>query len=198
MDEEQPTPLIVTHGLSGSGKSRLAAQLLQTMGAVCVRSDVERQHLMNTGAIGIEDRYTSAGIDRTYRALAGHARTIIECGYPAIVDASFLKRNHRMTFLELSRELDVPFVILSLHAPQPILEARIVKRQAEANDASEATVDVLRQQRETMDALDAEERKLAMTVSSDAAADVPMIARRLLGARPAPRHRRLQAIRDEH
>jgi hypothetical protein len=49
-----------------------------------------------------------------------------------------------------------------------------------------------------MDALDAEERKLAMTVSSDAAADVPMIARRLLGARPAPRHRRLQAIRDEH
>jgi uncharacterized protein len=198
MDEEQPTPLIVTHGLSGSGKSRLAAQLLQTMGAVCVRSDVERQHLMSTGATGIEDRYTSAGIDRTYRALAGHARTIIECGYPAIVDASFLKRHHRMTFLELSRELDVPFVILSLHAPQPILEARIVKRQAEASDASEATVDVLRRQRETMDALDAEERKLAMTVSSDAAADVPMIARRLLGARPAPRHRRLQAIRDEH
>lgn len=193
------TSLIITHGLSGSGKSWLSEQLLQVLGAICVRSDVERQRLAKTGKLSTKELYTTAGIDRTYRALARRARTIIECGYPVIVDATFLKHHHRSRFLELARELGIPFVILCLHAPAGLLEARIVKRQSEASDASQATLDVLQRQREEMEALNTEERELAMDVSSDGNADVALIAERILRGRPAPWRRRLdQTNHDEH
>jgi hypothetical protein len=197
--ERARTPLIITHGLSGSGKSRLAQRLLQVVGAVCVRSDVERQRLVREGIIRADTRYTCDDIDKTYRALAGRARAIVECGYPAIVDATFLKHHHRVRFLELARELDAPFVILSLHAPAAILEARIVERQARANDASEATLEVLHRQREGMDDLDDEERKATIAVSSDEEADVALLARNILSTAPALRRRRLaKTVRDPH
>ena len=192
-------PLVITHGLSGSGKSHLSATLLQALGAVCVRSDVERQRLVGAGKIRAAELYTTAGIDRTYRALALRARTIVECGYPAIVDATFLKRRQRMRFLELARELGAPFVILSLNAPMETLEARVARRQAEATDASEATVDVLRGQRTTMDELSNEEREAALEVSSGGELDVNAIARRILRGRAAPWQRRLdQPLGDQH
>jgi predicted kinase len=86
-----------------------------------------------------------------------------------------------------------------LHAPAGLLEARIVKRQSEASDASQATLDVLQRQREEMEALNTEERELAMDVSSDGNADVALIAERILRGRPAPWRRRLeQTNHDEH
>jgi hypothetical protein len=192
-------PPLITHGLSGSGKSHLCAMLLQVLGAVCVRSDMERQRLVGAGKIGAAELYSAVGIDRTYRALAVHARTIVECGYPAIVDATFLKRRHRKRFLELARELGAPFVILRLNAPMEILEARVARRQAEAKDASEATVDVLRAQREAVDELNDVEREAALEVSSSGEPDVNAIARRILRGRPAPWRRRLaEPVRDQH
>lgn len=197
--ERARPPLIILHGLSGSGKSRLAERLLQVLGAVCVRSDVERQRLVREGVIRADTRYSSDDVDRTYRALAGHARTIVECGYPAIVDATFLKHHHRLRFLELARELGAAFVIVSLDAPTAVLEARVVQRQASARDASEATLEVLRQQRESLDALDAEERKVAIAVSSECDADVRALARRIRRTPAALRQRRLApSIRDAH
>ena len=193
------TPLVITHGLSGSGKSRLSQRLVQSLSAVCVRSDVERQRLARVGELQAQAFYTSAGIDRTYEALAARARMIIECGFPAIVDATFLKRHHRLRFLELAKELDVPFVIVSLHAPAEILEARIAKRQAQARDASEATLDVLRRQRDEGEELNAEERESTITVDSEAEPDPMTLAQRIAREHPVPgRRRHHHAIRSKH
>jgi aminoglycoside phosphotransferase family enzyme/predicted kinase len=193
------TPLIITHGLSGSGKSRLSGQLLQVMGAICVRSDVERQRLASIGELRAQEFYTSAGINRTYESLAARARMILECGFPAIVDATFLEHHHRLRFLELARELRVPFVILSLHAPAGILETRIAKRQAQASDASEATVDVLRQQQQDVEELNAAERASTIELDSEAEPDLMVLAERIFRGHPAPWRRRLHhANRDEH
>jgi aminoglycoside phosphotransferase family enzyme/predicted kinase len=191
-------PLIITHGLSGSGKSWLAQRLLMVLGAICVRSDVVRQCLARAGEIRAEKLYSSAAINRTYEALAAHARTILACGYPAIVDATFLEHGHRRRFLELARELRVPFVILSLQAPAAVLETRIETRQTQATDASEATVEVLRQQREKLEELSNEERESALVLDGTAEPDVEALARRILRRRPAPWLRRLDhPIRDE-
>ena len=191
-------PLIITHGLSGSGKSWLAERLLMVLGAIRVRSDVERQRLARAGEIRADKLYSSTAINRTYEALAVHARRILECGYPAIVDATFLEHDQRRRFLELARELRVPFVILSLHAPSAVLETRIETRQAQATDASEATVEVLRQQRESKEELSSEEREAAFTLDGTAEPDVEALARRILRRRPAPWLRRLdQPIRDQ-
>ena len=198
LQASERTPLIITHGLSGSGKSWLSERLLKILGAICVRSDVERQRPARSGDVRGDALYSPAAITRTYEALAGHARTILECGYPAIVDATFLARDHRHRFLELAKELGVPFVILSLRAPVQLLETRIAKRQAQATDASEATVEVLRHQREDMEELNSEEREAALELDSEADSDVEALARRILRSSTAPWRRRLDyPIHDE-
>jgi hypothetical protein len=198
LQESKRTPLIITHGLSGSGKSRLSAALLQVLGAVCVRSDVERQRLAAAGTIRADELYTADGIDRTYRALARRARTIIDSGYPAIVDATFLKHRHRARFEELATELNAPLVILNLHAPQSVLEERIAKRQSDGADASEATLEVLSRQREELESLNAEERKIAMDIGNDEEPNVALLAERIMRGRSAPWSRRLeQPVHDE-
>jgi aminoglycoside phosphotransferase family enzyme/predicted kinase len=192
-------PLIITHGLSGSGKSWLSQRLLQVLCAVRVRSDVERQRLVQIGELDTRSLYSSTGINRTYEALAARARMIVECGYPAIVDATFLKRHHRLRFLELAREIGVPFVILSLHGRADMLEARIAKRQAQASDASEAGVDVLRQQRHDMEELTREESASAVVLDSEAEPDLKALAQAILRDPPAPWMRRLDGgIDDQH
>ena len=198
LQPSERTPLIITHGLSGSGKSRLCERLLQTLGAVCVRSDVERQRLARAGEIPADALYSSPGITQTYEALASRARMIIECGYPAIVDATFLKHHHRLRFLDLAKELRVPFVILSLGAPAGTLEARIANRQGQADNVSEATLDVLRQQRDDLEELNPEEREAAIVLDSETDPDTVALAQRILQGRRAPWLRRLDhPVHDE-
>ena len=198
LQSDAPTPLIITHGLSGSGKSWLSERLLQVVCAVRVRSDVERQRLVDIGEVPAHALYSSAAINRTYEILTARARTIIECGYPAIVDATFLKHRHRRRFLELARELHVPFVIVSLQGPAGVLESRIAERQARANDPSEATVDVLRQQQADMEELNAEERESTIAVDSEGEPDLQALAKRILqGASASRMRRRDRGIRDQ-
>jgi aminoglycoside phosphotransferase family enzyme/predicted kinase len=194
----KPVPLVITHGLSGSGKSWLSGRLVTSLGAVRVRSDVERQRLAAAGKLSRDALYSPAAVSRTYDELASHAHTILTCGYPAIVDATFLKRAYRARFVALARELGVPFAILSLDVPTEVLEARVAERQARATDASEATVDVLRDQRAELEALDDEERGYAIALSEDAASDVETLTRRILRERGAPLVRRLDMpVEDE-
>ena len=196
----RPSPLVITHGLSGSGKSWLSERLLRVLGAVRLRSDVERQRLARRGELRADTLYSPAAINRTYDTLADLTRIVLECGYPAIVDATFLKHDHRVRFMSLARELAVPFVILSMRAPASVMEARVARRLAEASDASEATLDVLHGQRADLEALDQEEREIAIDVDGETEPDLDALTRRILrGRRAAPLARRLDGPgRDEH
>jgi len=190
-------PLVITHGLSASGKSWLSERLLTVIGAIRIRSDVERQRLARIGSLDVNALYTPRAVARTYESLAIHARTILECGYPVIVDATFLKREHRSRFLSIARELGQPFVILSMQAPEGVLEARIAERRREAVDASEATVEVLQAQRQELEAFTGEERETVLALDGTAQADIGALARRILAKRSAPLARRLDARVDE-
>ena len=82
--------------------------------------------------------------------------------------------------------------------PTEVLEARVAERQARATDASEATVDALRDQRAELEALDDEERGYTIALSEDAASDVETLTRRILRERGAPLVRRLDMpVEDE-
>jgi len=147
-----PTPraLILTHGLSGSGKSALAERLSETVGGVRVRSDIERRRLADAmgpmpAAVG-EGRYASDWTDRTYAALERAAETILRSGRIAVVDATFLERARRARFAALADRLGVPFVILHCRAAVPVLQARIEARLQRGDDASDADLAVLRAQ----------------------------------------------------
>jgi uncharacterized protein len=164
--------IVITHGVSGTGKTTRSQELLELAGAVRIRTDVERKRqdradTMLSGSSCIEGGLYAPQVTAwTYATARAHARSIVKAGYIAIVDAAFLKRWQRELFRNLGTELAVPFVIVALTASEATLRQRILHRLEAGNDASEATVAVLEHQLRSMDPLIAPE--LADAVIYDA------------------------------
>ena len=150
----EPAPfLLITHGVSGSGKSRQTGQLLELFpGAIRIRSDVERKRLFGLGplddsgsAFG-QGLYTPAASARTYERLYDLTDGLLAAGHPVLVDATFMKRAHRQPFRELARRYGVPFILLDCVADPDTLRERVAARRARGDDAAEADVEVLERQ----------------------------------------------------
>ncbi|MFO0519262.1 MAG: AAA family ATPase [bacterium] len=170
--------LVITHGLSGSGKSRGAAWLLERIGAVRVRSDVERKRLAGLcaldrlGAGGAPDAglYAAEATRRTYDRLEAFARSALDGGFPVIVDAAFLQRPARERFRLLAERLQVPFAILSFDAPAAELRARVAARARSGQDASDAGPAILEHQLATAQPLQPDEGGCTLDIDASAAA----------------------------
>jgi len=165
--------LVAMHGLSGSGKTTVAQKMLEALGMVRVRSDVERKRLHGLAA-GTRTRaeplggiYSPAGTRLTYERLKQAARDIVESGYGAIVDAAFLRRAERDEFRSLARELGAPFLIVSCRAPEAALRGRVVRREAAMSDPSEAGIAVLESQLATQEPLGDEELAHAAPIDTE-------------------------------
>jgi hypothetical protein len=170
-----PAPaLLITHGVSGAGKSTLAQWLVEALGAVRVRSDVERKRLEGATADAGADtglnrgRYSSDMTARTYARLAELATTIVASGFSVVVDATFLRQAQRETLHAVARAQRVPFVILDLTAREDLLHARIAARAVQGRDASEATHAVLVQQLATREPLTTNEIGDALEIATEA------------------------------
>ena len=155
--------MIVMHGLSGSGKSTIAGQLLETIGAIRIRSDVERKRLFDirplqqTGSSPGQGIYSADATEATYRQLRRLAATIIDAGFSVIVDATFLLKAQRDQFIHLADEHSLTAIVIDCEAPENILRERIIKRSKGSDDASEADLEVLDRQLQTQQPLSAEE-----------------------------------------
>jgi aminoglycoside phosphotransferase family enzyme/predicted kinase len=183
---ERPAPaVIITHGLSGSGKSVLAEQLAESLSAVHVRSDIERKRLYgydmaaDTGSSLHTGIYTGASTARTYARLGEVASAALDGGYTVLVDATFLERDHRREFLELARRSGAAVVILDFRIPEEVLRNRIVERQRSGGDVSEAGLDVLASQLQQLKPLSTEEQRRAVVIDSTAEADPQWICREI-------------------
>ena len=150
------------------------------MGALRIRSDIERKRLhglagaaRSVSAVGA-GLYAEAATRGTYDELYRLARLLIESGWPAIVDASFLLRSQRDRFRALAAAVGVPFLLLDCHAAADELRRRVAQREAAGNDASEATLAVLEHQLDTVEPLAADERGSALSIDTqhDAGQDI--------------------------
>ncbi|MGH6915869.1 MAG: AAA family ATPase, partial [Geminicoccales bacterium] len=146
-----PERLVAIGGLSGTGKSTLAASLApgigKAPGTVVLRSDLVRKRHFGkapTERLGPE-AYRPEMSENVYRTLAERARTLLAAGHCPIVDAVFLKPEERSLIARVAAEAGVPFEGLWLEAPEHALVERI---EARRGDASDATSEVLRRQQE--------------------------------------------------
>jgi predicted kinase len=164
--------LVLVSGLSGSGKTWLADRLAPALGALHLRSDVERKRLAGlaeharSGAPVGQGVYSSAFTTRVYEHLSGAAEDVLAGGYTAIVDATFSRREDREVFHKLARRSGVTACLIHCHAPHDVLVSRVVGRDLQGKDASEADVAVLDWQKERWDLVETDEQWTVITVET--------------------------------
>jgi aminoglycoside phosphotransferase family enzyme/predicted kinase len=169
--------IIITHGFSGSGKSTLGRDLVDMLGAVQVRSDIERKRLHKIAPTHNAAADPGAGIygvrasAATYLRIRRLARDITLAGMPAIIDAAFLQGSQRRQFQQLAHELGVPFFIVDVHATPATLRARVLEREREGSDASDAGLGVLEHQLATHEPLGTDELRDVIAIDSEHAMD---------------------------
>lgn len=153
-----PNPyLLLMHGFSGTGKTTVSNQLVDRLGAIRLRSDVERKRLFSSQTTGDADInqgiYSHAASDQTFDHLTRTAEIILDSGHAVILDATFLHKAYRDLFHRLAEEKGVPLRIISCELSDERIRNRIQRRQTEGADASDADIAVYESQLQSADPL---------------------------------------------
>jgi len=163
--------LAITHGVSAVGKSQVALRLVEALGALRLRSDVERKRLhgeqpqAQSGelAAGI---YSAEAGEATYQRLHTLAEAALNAGFSVVIDATYLKQQHRQAAWQVAESTGVPFLILDCEAPDAVIEQWLAQRQAEGGDPSDATMEVVKAQQATRESLTESEQLLSRQVDT--------------------------------
>lgn len=171
--QPRPAAVIVTHGLSGSGKSYVAARIAEEFPVIRIRSDVERKRLFGLWGDPPEqiltgDLYAAAVTDQVYRKeLATRIPQVIAAGFSVVIDATCLQQWQRQLFCNQATTLGSPFVILDIHAPAETLRQRLTERGHRSRDPSDADIGVLELQLKTQEPLTTEEQPHTISVDTE-------------------------------
>ncbi len=144
--------LVISHGLSGSGKTSFIKKLAARCGAISIHSDIERKRSAGLAPIEASHSATDTGLytpertEATYQELLLLAESILHAGLPVLVDATFLRQAHRNLFRQLAKNLNIQFFILDFQRPEAELRHRVRQRLQQTEQNSEATEQVLDKQ----------------------------------------------------
>ncbi len=175
--------LLITCGMSGSGKSTITHRLLESINAVRIRSDVERKRLfdirMDSGSKACygEGIYSSEATGLTYMKLVDLAGHVLDAGYRVIIDAACLRLEERKLFHELSVQKKAVYTILEFTASPETLRRRITNRK---KDVSDADLSILEHQLQGKQTLSISEKPYAITIDTDARIDIPLLAKQIM------------------
>jgi aminoglycoside phosphotransferase family enzyme/adenylate kinase family enzyme len=164
--------LILMHGVSGSGKTTVSTEIVKAIGAIRVRSDLERKRLFaeilrpKTEDLHDSGLYHSDMTERTYDRLQDLARILLCAGFSVVVDATFLRQRQREAFRVLASEQTCVWFILDVFAPEAVLAERIERRSQEGSDASDATVAIMKRQQEIEESFIPAEQPHVISVDS--------------------------------
>lgn len=158
--------LMLTHGFSGSGKSTLTQGLVEAVGAIRIRADVERKRLAGLRPLdrsrspALGALYTPRMTAATYARLCGLAAPVLAGGYHVILDATFLRRTQRDGATRFALDRQVSVIVLDFEADPVVLRERVRLRAARGDDPSEADEAVLDVQMRTAEPLQPDEAAL--------------------------------------
>lgn len=144
-----PPRLLCIGGLSGTGKSTLAAAVAPDLGAapgaIHVRSDVERKVLASVAETERlpEQSYSRESSFAVYEACLARAEMVLKAGHSVVLDAVFAREDERRAAQEIAARARARFDGIWLEAPADMLKARVSARRG---DASDATADVVERQ----------------------------------------------------
>lgn len=145
LDERKPV-LVAVGGLSGTGKTTIAAQIAATIGrapgAIILRSDIFRKRLAGVGEFDRlpDSAYAKEASNAVYGAISKASARILNAGHSVVADAVFADPAERESIERIADESGVRFFGLWLNAPTDVLLARVGKRRGDASDADRDVV----------------------------------------------------------
>lgn len=154
----------VMRGVAGTGKSTAARVLVERIGAVRLRADVERRRLYPDPEPAV--RYAPAAHDAVYARLRTLAERVTAAGFPAIVDATCLEVGRRAPLVELAAERGLPLRVIDMELPEALAGQRIEARARSRDDVSEAGTAVMREQRQRLEPLTGTETAVRIPVDN--------------------------------
>lgn len=168
VSQERNAAIILTHGVSGTGKTTVSSRILQALYAIRIRSDVERKRMVTSlrGTHKTSDSYSLAMTQATYERLADLTESLVSAGFHVIVDATFLRQADRQMFAKMASGRQIPFYIVDVTAPESVRSRRIEQRRQAGRDASEATISVMHQQVEQDEPFGNDERPVVIFIDS--------------------------------
>ena len=146
--------LLAMTGLSGTGKSTVAAAIGRALGVAPVASDVVRKEI--AGVTGPAPAAWETGLyapDRTtatYDRLREVAATALARGEPVLLDAAFLDGPERERLAGVAQTAAVPLVLVETTCDEAVALDRIGARSRSGGSPSDATIDVYRWQRQAI------------------------------------------------
>lgn len=168
--------LILLQGVSGSGKSHLAEQLLTQIDGLILSSDRVRKRLY-----GIEPLhrisesekstlYSPEMNQRVYMELLNQAKQLLKLGINVIVDATFLQRQHRDRFYTMSQslsqskslEISVSCHLIYIKIQKELANFAIQSRQQQNNNPSDAAPSVMLKQIKSIESPAKDEKALTL------------------------------------
>jgi aminoglycoside phosphotransferase family enzyme/predicted kinase len=142
--------IIAMTGLSGTGKSVVAAALARALGIEIVSSDVVRREsaVPTEAPTGWQTgRYEPMKRANVYEKLIRRGRETVESGESVILDASFLESDWRRMAADEARAADVPLIFVETITDDDVVRRRLQERSARGDSPSEATVEIYERQR---------------------------------------------------
>jgi aminoglycoside phosphotransferase family enzyme/predicted kinase len=159
-------------GLSGSGKSTIAAELANRLNVRVLSSDATRKKYFGLApdepaviefGKGI---YTRAATAQTYERMLLLAREELFHGNSVILDATFSSRQHRELFRCLAVEMGANIIFAECLCPDAVLRVRLAERQT-GSSISDARLEHLEAQRQAFEPPDELGEDLHLQVSTE-------------------------------
>src|SRR5262249_41002008 len=167
--------LVAFAGLSGSGKSTVAAALHARIGFAHFNADVIRKRLAGLAPSARPQTLSyDAGLYTAAPSAPTHAQMLAEAAGElaerrgAIVDATFQRRADRDTLRVLARRFSVPLLIVECQSDEDVIRRRLAQRQRDGGDASDADWSIYLKQRRRYQAFDPDERTEHLVLDSSA------------------------------
>jgi aminoglycoside phosphotransferase family enzyme/predicted kinase len=176
--------LAITHGVSAVGKSHVAMRLVESLGAIRLRSDVERKRMLGEQSTDLKGQinagiYTNDASQATYQRLHQLANQVLQAGFAVVIDAAYLKREQRQAAHQVAEQTGAPMLILDCHAPDAVISARLAQRQATQQDPSDATQAIIDAQHASREALDHAEQAVSIRVDTHDTSSLDSLIARL-------------------
>jgi predicted kinase len=179
--------LILSCGLTGTGKSSITAAIADKLGAAIWRSDVLRKEIagipadQNDEAAFGEGIYSEDYFEKTYKLLFEKGRQLLERGEHVILDASFKKQRYRQGARQLAEGAGALFLLIECTCSEEEAKRRLDRRSVEKNDVSDGRWEIYTKQRADFEAVDeiAEREYVVLDTNESLEGNINKVLKRL-------------------